>query len=145
MSNSLLNYGSQPTRLLCSRDSTGKNTGVGCHALLQGIFPTQGSNPCLLCLLHWQVGSLPLAPPGKWLHQTKKKAGEINFNLYFFHLEYIKKYSFLFVINTKKLLHYFIICTKSWKLGVYYFTLITSQFGHFKCSVVIHAQHMTLF
>ena len=38
--------------------------GVGCHALLQGIFPTQGSNPCLLCLLHWQAGSLPPAPPG---------------------------------------------------------------------------------
>ena len=33
--------------------------------LLQGIFPTQGSNPHLLCLLHWQVGSLSLAPPGK--------------------------------------------------------------------------------
>ena len=32
---------------------------------LQGIFPTQGSNPCLLHLLHWQVDSLPLAPPGK--------------------------------------------------------------------------------
>ena len=37
----------------------------GCHALLQGIFPTQGSNPCLLYLLHWQAGSLPLASPGK--------------------------------------------------------------------------------
>ena len=37
----------------------------GSHALLQGIFPTQGSNPHLLCLLCWQVGSLPLAPPGK--------------------------------------------------------------------------------
>ena len=48
-----------------SMDFPGKNTGVGCHALLQGIFPTQGSNPCLLCLLHWQEGSLPLAPPGK--------------------------------------------------------------------------------
>ena len=32
-------------------DSPGKNTGVGCHALLQGIFLTQGSNPCLLYLL----------------------------------------------------------------------------------------------
>ena len=43
-----------------------KNTGVGCHALLQGIFPTQGLNPPhLLCLLHWQASSLPLAPPGK--------------------------------------------------------------------------------
>ena len=38
---------------------------VGCHVLLQGIFPTQESNPCLLCLLHWQGGSLPLASPGK--------------------------------------------------------------------------------
>ena len=45
------------TRLLCSRDSPGKNTGVGCCALLQGIFPTQGWNQSLLCLLHWQVGS----------------------------------------------------------------------------------------
>ena len=45
--------------------SPGKNTGVGCHGLLQRIFPSQGSNPHLLCLLHWQAGSLPLAPPGK--------------------------------------------------------------------------------
>ena len=36
-----------------------------CHALLQGIFLIQGLNPHLLCLLHWQVGSLPLVPPGK--------------------------------------------------------------------------------
>ena len=42
-----------------------KNTGVGCHFLLQGIFPTQGSKPHLLHLLHWQVGSLPREPPGK--------------------------------------------------------------------------------
>ena len=46
-------------------DSPSKNTGVGCHTLLQGIFPTQGSNLHLLCLLHWQADSLPLAPPGK--------------------------------------------------------------------------------
>ena len=46
-------------------DSPGKNTGVGCHALLQGIFLTQGLNPRLLYLLHWQVGSLPLTPSGK--------------------------------------------------------------------------------
>ena len=44
--------------------SPGKNTEVGCHALLQGIFPTQ-SNPLLLCLQHCQVGSLPLVTPGK--------------------------------------------------------------------------------
>ena len=41
-------------------DSPSKNTGVGCHDLLQGIFPTQGLNLCLLCLLHWLVDSLPL-------------------------------------------------------------------------------------
>ena len=34
-----------------------KNTGVGCHALLQEIFQTQGKNPCLLHLLYWQAGS----------------------------------------------------------------------------------------
>ena len=43
-------------------DSPGKNIGVDCHACLQGIFPTQGLNPRLLHLLHWQAGSLPLAP-----------------------------------------------------------------------------------
>ena len=46
-------------------DSPGKVTGVGCHALLQGIFPTQGSNQHLFCPLYWQMGSLPLAPPRK--------------------------------------------------------------------------------
>ena len=54
-----------PSRLLCPWESPGKNTGVNCHALLQGIFPAQGSNPGLLRLLLWQVGPLPLAPPGK--------------------------------------------------------------------------------
>ena len=38
-------YGLQPARLLCLWDSPGKNTGVVCHFLLQGIFSTQGSNP----------------------------------------------------------------------------------------------------
>ena len=35
---------------------------MSCHALLQGIFLTQGSNLHFLHLLHWQAGSLPLAP-----------------------------------------------------------------------------------
>ena len=43
-----------------SRGLSGKNTGVGCHFLHQGIFLTQGSNPHLLQLLHYQVDSLPL-------------------------------------------------------------------------------------
>ena len=46
-------------------DFPGKNTEVGCHALLQGIFQTHGSNLHLLHLLHWQAGSLPLTPSGK--------------------------------------------------------------------------------
>ena len=54
-------------RLLCPGDPPGKNTGVGCHALLQGIFSSQGSNQHLLRLLHWQVNSLPLVLPGKAL------------------------------------------------------------------------------
>ena len=40
-------------------ESPGKNTGMGCQALLHGIFPTQRLNPCLLSLLCWQASSLP--------------------------------------------------------------------------------------
>ena len=58
-------------------DSPGKNTGMGCHALFQEIFPTQGSKPYLLCLMHWEADSLPLVPPRKpswslwWRHEVK--------------------------------------------------------------------------
>ena len=52
------------TRLLWSWDFAGKKAGVGCHFLLQGIFPTQGLNPRLLGLLHWHAGSLPLSRLG---------------------------------------------------------------------------------
>ena len=44
-------------------DSPGKNTGGGCLGLLWGIFPTQGLNPHLLHLQHWQASSLPCPPP----------------------------------------------------------------------------------
>ena len=47
MSDSLQFYGLQPARIFCSWDSPNKNS-VGCHALLQGIFPIQGLNPRLL-------------------------------------------------------------------------------------------------
>ena len=96
MSDSVQPHRRQPTRLRRPWDSPGKNTGVGCHILLQctkvesesevaQMYPTlsdpmecslpgssvqgifwhliQGSNPQLLCLLHWQAGSLPLEPP----------------------------------------------------------------------------------
>ena len=45
MSDSLRLYGLQPTRLYCPWDSPGKNTGVGCHALLQGDLPEPGMEP----------------------------------------------------------------------------------------------------
>ena len=57
VSDSLRPHGLYPTRLLCPWDSPGKNTGVGCHFLLQGIFLTQGSNSRVLRLLHWQADS----------------------------------------------------------------------------------------
>ena len=52
-------------RLVHPWDSPGKNTGGGCHALLWVIFSAQGWNLGLLHFLHWHVGSLPTAPPGK--------------------------------------------------------------------------------
>ena len=48
VSNSLWPHRLKPTRLLCSWNSPGQNTGVSSHFLLQGIFPTQGLNPGLL-------------------------------------------------------------------------------------------------
>ena len=54
-------------------DSPGENTGVGCGALLQGIFPTQGLGSHLLCLLHWQADSEPLVPPGMAPKETDKE------------------------------------------------------------------------
>ena len=60
VSDSLGPHGLQLARLLCPWNFPGKNTGGGCNFLLQGIFTTQGSNPCLLHLLRWQADSLPL-------------------------------------------------------------------------------------
>ena len=52
---------------LGSWDFPGKNIGVGCHSLLQGIFPTQGFNPAL------PADSLPLEPPGKPIYCAYRK------------------------------------------------------------------------
>ena len=46
-------HGLEPIKLTCPWDFPGKNTRVGCHFLLQGIFWTQGSNSHFLCFLHW--------------------------------------------------------------------------------------------
>ena len=67
-------YGLWPTKLLCQWDFPGKNTEVGCHFLLQGIFSTEGSKLCFLCLLHWEASSLPLSSVQSlsrvWLFET---------------------------------------------------------------------------
>ena len=60
--------------LLCPWDSPGKNTGVGCHAFVQRIFRTQGSNPCLLYLLHWQACSFTTSAICEALGQSPEKA-----------------------------------------------------------------------
>ena len=62
MFDSFQSHGLQYTRLLCPWDSPGKYTGVGCHFLLQEIFPFQGSNLSLLCLLPWQADSFTTEP-----------------------------------------------------------------------------------
>ena len=61
-------HGLQPTRLLCSWDLPGKNTGAGCHFLLQGTFLTQRS---YLHLLQWQADSLLLSHQGILWHTQK--------------------------------------------------------------------------
>ena len=61
-------------------DSPGKKTGVGCYALLQGIFLTQGSNSHLQHFLHCQVDSLPLSHLGSHRYSyTKQKIYLMNF------------------------------------------------------------------
>ena len=62
-------HGLQPARLLCPRDSPGENTGAGGHALLQGVFLTQGSNPHLL---HWQACCLLLSHLGIMLSEINQ-------------------------------------------------------------------------
>ena len=65
-----------PARLLCSWASPGKNTGVGCHALLHGNFPTQGSNlglsPCrrILDYLSHQGSRMHSAICPAWFDHT---------------------------------------------------------------------------
>ena len=58
MHNSVQPYGLQPARFLCPWDSLGKSTGVGCHALLQGIVPDPGIGPGSPAL---QADYLPLS------------------------------------------------------------------------------------
>ena len=72
MSDSLQSYGLEPARLLHPWDSLSKNTGVGYHALLQGIFLIQGLNPsflyCRQVLYYLEPPeNAPPAPPLKFV------------------------------------------------------------------------------
>ena len=63
----LATFGLQPAGLFSPWDFPGKDAGVGCHFLLQGIFHIQGSN---LSLLHWQVDLFTTEPPGRPKDET---------------------------------------------------------------------------
>ena len=70
MSNSLQSHGlCKPSSLLCPWDFSVKNTEMGCHFFLQGIFLTQGSN---LKLLQWQIDPLPLSHQGLLVFEYQK-------------------------------------------------------------------------
>ena len=59
------------------------------YFLLQGIFPTEGSKPCLLHLLRWQVDSLPLAPPGKPQSERSQTEKALYWIIFFFLFHYV--------------------------------------------------------
>ena len=71
-SNSFQHHGLQHARLLCSWDCQGKNTGVGCHAFLQGILPTQGLSPGLWhCRRFFTMWATREAPSFTWRRDRK--------------------------------------------------------------------------
>ena len=89
--------GLQPTRLLWPWEFLGKNTGVGCHFLLQGIFPTQGSNPGHINLL---AGRFFTVPPGKPILNTSnvvkyKHIKSYSQRVYYAHYALLPFYFFL--------------------------------------------------
>ena len=101
-------------RLLCRWDSPGKNTGVGCHALLKGIFLTHRSNLHLLRLLRWQAGSLPLVPPGKPSRERNRK---------YYSMQHLVRTSFILCrfFSIRNCAHFY---AWMWKLEAYLFLIV---------------------
>ena len=106
-SDSLWRHGLQPARFLGPWDSPGKHTGVGCHALLQGNFPTQELNwgllHCRQILYQLSYQGSPYWPwTGEFSFQSQRRAVPKN-------------------VQTTQQLHSFCIlvrlCSKSFKLG----------------------------
>ena len=104
VSDSLQPHRQEPARLLCSWGSQGKNTGVGCHALLQGIFPTQGSNLGLLhCrqilyLLSYQGGPKSGGGRGKDFFIARSQSSRFS-SANCMTWDYLPKFSVNFLIN----------------------------------------------
>ena len=84
---------------LCPWDFPGKNTGVGCHYLFQGIFLTQGLNLSFLHFLHWQTESLPRKPNNMYAFSAQFKISPIWYKQY----ETVQSRSILisFFLNTE--------------------------------------------
>ena len=101
VSDSFETYGLWPTRLLCAWDFPGKNTGGGCHFLLQGIFSTQGSNPgfshCGHALYHLSHQGSPRRHGATINAILFTYAEEISWPFY---LNYLK-ISFLWIVQNK--------------------------------------------
>ena len=89
---------------------------MGCRSLLQGIFPTQGSNPHLLHLLHWQAGSLPLVPTGKASMELESSYLIYQFLLFMLQAPRNKDYFYLF-------LHFYV-------RGSLFYTVLHLDFSH---------------
>ena len=82
MSDSLPPCGLQTVRLLWPWNLPGKNTGMSCCFLLQGNLPDPGRNPPVsLCLLHWQVGSLPLPHLGSPLFSGADGKNDVHLSI----------------------------------------------------------------
>ena len=109
MSDSLGPHGLYPIRFLHPWDSPGKNTGVGCHFLLQGIFQTQGSNPGLL---HRRQTLYPLSHQGSpcILQEHSRFFTNLNYKI-------IQTYSQILTARTHilSLIFFAILVAKYWK------------------------------
>ena len=102
------------------------------------IFPTQRSNPCLLRLLHWQVGPLPLAPPGKYMCCLCIIFGEMSIQI--FCLFSIGLYIYLFFYWIVRILY---ICW-IWVPFCKYFLLFLGLSFHFPEGLACGAEVYTL-
>ena len=93
----------------CPWDSPGKNTGVACHFLLQGIFPTQGSNLHFPWLLHWQMNFVVL-------YCLSHLGGPTFLVLFFFNFIFKLYIIVLVLLNIKMNPPQVCMCSPSWTL-----------------------------